>query len=1140
MASEVPLETEQTASDGRFLVRYQGPAHSHPDQARIDIRVRAYDGKMLIASSDLICNPRYDLTLTLVRNDEELRGPTEFAAFIAGIDPQLDTVEYKDIDADQVYYLSCKTGFSEETIATIARSYRLKDAYAIDAEVFYGIAHAGFPLSTNAVLSMDADTVESALRKAIEDNAISASVEADIPTILTTLAAARLDRTVPAVNPETTTLGAVLTAASLAAGVPRAFAEKYLSHTGTVSEFWAALRADQNFGDAVVDTIQFTIEVATLSGSYAPLVKLLNQKRELAVFSRSIELAQYDDQDWIDFLGEQIDGTEVSTPAGIPGNDEAERRSNYGRAISRMVEDLYPSAHLAYHLPQGVTTGDVVGFIIGNPTFSLLRTIIDDFLPTASGLPPDPADVEVLRQDLLKIQRVIKITPRYQRTSTAGKLLEAGIASAHQIRMMGASAFMAQHADELGGESTAAYIYDKADQVTATVLTAVSLIRPEFYRPAMNVFTTPGCGDPDLESIFGSLDYCECRHCDSVYGPAAYFVDMMNFLRPAIGKVKGIDAIVARRPELMQIKLNCKNAETPLPTLDMVNEVLERAVLIHKGFNPHPVLSTWPQTTWDPADLLAHPEKVYTTVYDTYLSDPAEACFPSSLPFDLGLEEARIYLTHLGIRRVSLQDSFEWFEAGGNESEAYRVDERLGLSPAQAGVVRGAGASLTPWLCWGFDAEAGWISQINSVEIFLERSELSFPELQALLRTQILDDTEVVYAEPCRLKDAKLRLIADSEVDGIDEAKMRKLVVFLRVQRSLGWSIADLDSVLRGLNLSLDAPVTADLDRLSQFVRVRASFSRLPLREVLAWWAPLETRAPTDDALSFYEETVRPNTRESEFTVAEIDGNVSTLEGFKGSLLAVLQLDETGLDAAYLAAGLDASVDPLNLVNLSKLYRTSSLARALSLSVDELATVMNYSAALKDGNPGPFDGAANAPIRELLEVAQTVGSSTFSVGELDYILRNKSPERFGATHADVTRDLLELIVALQGADADFKASLPLSDLPTEEQVVLLLARLRDGDDLANSLGFIAKTYPNVDPSDEDRKAAFNAYFDFLEGGSPASVELLTPFLLADSPEERMKKLLPELIDHMRLLARERAVVQKLSTLLDLEPADVDA
>ena len=92
MASEELLETEQTASDGRFLVRYEGPSHSHPDQALIDITVRAYDGQTLIASAGPICNLRHDLTITLVRDDEELRGATIFDSFVAGITPQNDTV----------------------------------------------------------------------------------------------------------------------------------------------------------------------------------------------------------------------------------------------------------------------------------------------------------------------------------------------------------------------------------------------------------------------------------------------------------------------------------------------------------------------------------------------------------------------------------------------------------------------------------------------------------------------------------------------------------------------------------------------------------------------------------------------------------------------------------------------------------------------------------------------------------------------------------------------------------------------------------------------------------------------------------------------------------------------------------------
>lgn len=33
----------------------------------------------------------------------------------------------------------------------------------------------------------------------------------------------------------------------------------------------------------------------------------------------------------------------------------------------------------------------------------------------------------------------------------------------------------------------------------------------------------------DLEAMFGSLDYCECSHCNSINSPAAYFVELLQF-----------------------------------------------------------------------------------------------------------------------------------------------------------------------------------------------------------------------------------------------------------------------------------------------------------------------------------------------------------------------------------------------------------------------------------------------------------------------------------------------------------------------------------------------------------------------------------------------------------------------------------
>ncbi|MBK8264629.1 MAG: hypothetical protein IPK80_25205 [Nannocystis sp.] len=1137
MATETLLETEQTASDGRFLVRYEGPPGAHPDQASIDIIVRCYDDEELVASSEKITNPRWDLSLILVRDNETLRGKPSIVSYMDALDPLLDGVAYHELDADQVGYLSAKTGFDAGLIATIARAHRLSEALAIDAEAFYGIAHAGFPLSTNAVVSLDAETVTSALMRAIADNAISSSVEADITSITSALAAARLDHAVPASDPQTTTLGSVLTAASLTSGLPRSFAEAYLSHIGTIEEFWEDLRADtENFGDAVVDTIQFTLQVGTLTASHAPLVKLLSQMRVSDDFSVAAELAQYDDQDWIDLLDEEVDSSPVSTPAGIPGADETERRANYGRAISRMVEDLYPSAHVAYHLPGGAATSDVAGFVIQNPGFSFARTSIDDFLETAEGLPPEPEDLDALRQDLLKIQRVFNIAPRFGRTSAVGALLEGGIVSARQIRMMGLASFKAIYASALGGEDVAASIYDKADKVASTTLAAFTQMRKEFVFPSTNVITTPGCGDPDLAAIFGSLDYCACRHCDSVHGAAAYFVEIMNFLRPG-GDETVLNKLIARRPELMHVKLNCENADTPLPAIDLVNEVLERAVLQHHSEDPHTNPATWPQTTWSGPDLLAHPEKIYTDVYDTFLSDDEGACFPWILPFDLGLSEARIYLTHLGVSRIALQDAFEWFDGLG-EDEIYRIDERLGLSPSQGSIVRRTNEAIDLWHLWGFASAGTWIDQINRVETFLERSELSFEGLQALLRTDLLSDVKIVYDEPCTLKDAELRLIADPEEPGLDTTKLEKLVTVFRVGRALGWSNFEVDMVMRGLGLTFAQPVDEELEVLAHFVRVRRQYPRLPLAEVLSWWAPLDTRAPAEGVFSFYEEVVRPNTREPEFRVGQIDANELKLVDVKGSLLGILQVDEASLGAAMAATGLtDGS--SLNRANLSKLYRVASLARATSLRVPDLVTLVNYREALKEGSPGPFDGAPDAPVRDLLAVAADVRTSGLTAAALDFVLRDQASERFGASAADVTRALLDVITAQQASDADHEAHLPPADLPARERLAELLARLYADEELESALGLIDTKIP-LDATGPQAVAARDALFGFLTIDGAAYVELGKAFDEAAAPDARAVLAVPELSEHLRRLARDRAAVRTISTSLDLEPADASA
>ncbi|MBK9306379.1 MAG: hypothetical protein IPM58_04640 [Nitrospira sp.] len=54
-----------------------------------------------------------------------------------------------------------------------------------------------------------------------------------------------------------------------------------------------------------------------------------------------------------------------------------------------------------------------------------------------------------------------------------------------------------------------------------------------------------------------------------MYGPAAYLVDLLEFLkdtpRETIRAISALDVLFARRPDIQHLKLNCANANVALP-----------------------------------------------------------------------------------------------------------------------------------------------------------------------------------------------------------------------------------------------------------------------------------------------------------------------------------------------------------------------------------------------------------------------------------------------------------------------------------------------------------------------------------------------------------------------------------------------
>ncbi|MDJ0570037.1 MAG: Tc toxin subunit A, partial [Pleurocapsa sp. MO_192.B19] len=139
---------------------------------------------------------------------------------------------------------------------------------------------------------------------------------------------------------------------------------------------------------------------------------------------------------------------------------------------------------------------------------------------------------------------------------------------------------------------------------------------------------------PAYNRIFGNLDFIECEHTRSIFGPAAYFVDLLRFIEKHIPQDQVEHPLAERQPRLFNLALDKENTFNLVPYIDLVNEVLED--FVRKGdSSPYQELE--------------------------------KAKFPIDLPFHLPLEEIRIYLKQL---KIKLQDIYRLFSLVGDNAFA--------------------------------------------------------------------------------------------------------------------------------------------------------------------------------------------------------------------------------------------------------------------------------------------------------------------------------------------------------------------------------------------------------------------------------------------------------------------------------------
>src|SRR5262249_47085927 len=241
----------------------------------------------------------------------------------------------------------------------------------------------------------------------------------------------------------------------------------------------------------------------------------------------------------------------------------------------------------------------VAQFLKNSADFNFLKTNIDAYINKngATAFQNVPAaQQKAVTNELKTYQRIARVSTDFQAITA---LRQEGFTSAYSIAMTPKPAFLRKCGNQLGGASQASATYTGAQHIMASALNLYANVHTALKGVSFMVTgdvakqtqaALDAAGIPNWQTLFGSLSYCSCKDCRSVLSAAAYFVDLLQFLRnstPNSASQTPLDVLLTRRPDLPYIKLNCENTNTPLPYVDLVNEILETFVVESAPANTH-------------------------------------------------------------------------------------------------------------------------------------------------------------------------------------------------------------------------------------------------------------------------------------------------------------------------------------------------------------------------------------------------------------------------------------------------------------------------------------------------------------------------------------------------------------------------
>lgn len=603
------------------------------------------------------------------------------------------------------------------------------------------------------------------------------------------------------------------------------------------------------------------------------------------------------------------------------------------------------------------------------------------------------ADKEEALGVLKQVKRLIKLHPDSYSTNrvlTADQAINlynkfGKIASAHEIAQKSEDVFVEATKAQFGDVTTAKKIYTNAVGVTNNVANLTATIHNLSSNKTMSMATHSVNkktveyfkGLPGYQDLFGNLDYCECKECRSIFGSAAYFVDLMRIIQKYVVEPnKGVApemTLEHRRPDIKKIELTCENTNHIIPYLTIINKRLESVL----------------KTAWTITDVDALYKKIATTYY------------PFNLPFLLPQSEVRIYLERL---KTSLSSIFKAFKVSGINIAM----EELIMSKETWSLLSTAVTNTQTLATYYGVTDLTTLSDFN---VFSTQTDLDVTQVEQLFYQNLSKDT--TYNElgaglskqffinkgltkPIEVTNTR----GNNTITNLTTVAEDQINRFLRLALHLGWKYADLDWTLHALNNGTPEISTTTLQEIAKFQALQKVLNAdimtvnallFDLKTYGVGDNPPSSEAPFDIVFNNATTAVyRPKNSKIEAYPLnplyqeipwswEIDSVTNDNSNYALRITSALGLSQKDLVALSTVLYGKGSTIVLNVPNISALYRHTTVAKLLNLSISQYIRLLDLSGLIKKT-------LTIDEWKTFYDNAEQIRTSGFTLFQVDYIV----------------------------------------------------------------------------------------------------------------------------------------------------------